>query len=178
MFSRPCYVCRVISLRALRTPSVSGPLASRSRMAAAWCRTHRPCALCAFPFPSIRSALYPAPLSPYRTPLISPSLSFLLLVTRPPHACLVERTRPPLLSFISPSTARAGSTPCFRPYLHSMHRLCIPSPPHPPPVCCFPLSVCIYKTPWSSLFFFIHLPLTFTAELRNSFDVVKLDSSV
>ena len=41
-----------------------------------------------------------------------------------------------------------------------------------------PTSVRRYKTPWSLLFFFIPIPLTFTAELQNPVDVVKLDLSV
>ena len=85
---------------------------------------------------------------------------------------------PPLLSFISPSAAHAGSTPCFRPYLHSMHRLCIPSPPHPPSMCYFPPPFAYISHPWSLLFFFILIPLAFTVELRNLGDVVKLGSSV
>jgi len=85
---------------------------------------------------------------------------------------------PPLLSFISPSIARIGSAPCLRPYLHSMHRLCTLAPPHPPSVCCFPLSIRLYKYPWSLLFFFIPIPLAFGAELRDPVAIVKRDLSV
>ena len=72
---------------------------------------------------------------------------------------------PPLLSFISPSAARAGSAPCLRPYLHSLHRLCIPSTLPPLSACCAPSPFASIKYPWSLLFFFIPIPLAFTAEL-------------
>ena len=69
-----------------------GSLVSRFRVAAAWCCTRCPCALCAFPFPGVRSALYPAPSFPVPDPPISLSF-FLLLVTRSP-ACLPRRADP------------------------------------------------------------------------------------
>ena len=61
------------------------------------------------------STLTPRPS--YRTPL--PLHPFFFCEHGRPHACLVERTRPPLLSFISPFTARVGSAPC--PSLSSQH---------------------------------------------------------
>ena len=53
------------SPRVLRTPSMSGPLAACSRMAATSCRARHPRSLCASPFPSIWSALDPMPLFPF-----------------------------------------------------------------------------------------------------------------
>ena len=140
-----------------------GSLALCFRVAAASCRTRRPCALCAFPFPGVRSALYPAPSFPIPDPpfpLPFPS-SFGDTTARTPALS----SGPPLLSFISPSVARTRSAPCFRSYLHSMHRLCIPSPPHPLPVCCALPQFASTKSLWSLLFFFIPIPLAFRVEL-------------
>ena len=78
------------------------------------------------------STLMPHPS--YWTPLSLSFPSFGDTTARTP----TSSSGPPLLSFISPSAARVGSTPCFRPYLHSMHHLCIPSPPHPFLMCCAP----------------------------------------
>ena len=153
---------------------MSGPLSSRFRVTAISCSARRPCALCTFPFLASGRLSAPHRRSPYRTPLPLPLFFFCEHGRRMP----ASSSGPPLLSFISSSAARAGSTPCFRPYLHSMHRLCIPSPPHPPPVCCFPPPFAYIRYPWSLLFFFIPIPLAFTAKLRNPIDVVKLGSSV
>ena len=90
---RPRYARRSLLLRALRTSSVSGPLAPRSRVALTLCHTSRPRVLYASPFSqhpvgsrSSLSSLYQCPLSyfplletwssarlPHRvTPLCSP----------------------------------------------------------------------------------------------------------
>ena len=119
------------------------------------------------------STLMPRPS--YRTPL--PSLFLLLLVTRPP-ARLPHRVDLPLFSPLFSPVIRTGSAPCPRPYLHSMHRLCIPFPPHPLPVCCTPTPFVYIRYHWSLLFFCIPIPLTFTAELQNLVVVVKLGSAV
>ena len=155
-----------------------GPIIVLFCVAAASCHARRPCALCLYPFPGVRSALYPAPSFPVPDPpLISPSLSFfLLLVTRPPHACLVERTRPPLLSFISPSAAHIGSAPC--PTLSPQHEASV-YPIHSISTSGVLLpTVATIKSPWFLLFFFIPIPLAFPAELRNLVIVVKLGSAV
>ena len=98
------------------------------------------------------STLTPCPS--YRTPFPSLFSSFVNMVARTP----ASSSGPPLLSFISPSAARTGRTPCFRPYLHSMHRLCIPFTPPPPPMRCFPSPFSSIKSPWTLLFFFIPFP--------------------
>ena len=123
------------------------------------------CALCVSPFSqhSVGSRLLC--LRPRTRPPISLSFpsSFGDTTARTPDSS----SGPPLLSFISPSAARAGSAPCFRSYLHSMHRLCIPSPLHPLPVCCAPPPFASIKYPWSLFFFFIPIPLPFGVELRD-----------
>ena len=87
---------------------------------------------------------------PYRTPpLISPSLSFLSSFGDMTARTPASSSGPPLLSFISPSAARAGSAPYPRPYLHSMYHLCISYPPHPLLVCCFPSPFAYIRYPWS-----------------------------
>ena len=119
------------------------------------------------------STLMPCPL--YRTPLPSPFfLLFVDMTTRTPASL----SGPPLLSFYFPSSAHAGSAPCLRPYLHSMHRLCIPSLPHTLLVCCASPPFAAIRSPWSLFFFFIPIPLTFGAELRDPVAIVKQDLSV
>ena len=81
-----------LSPRAPRTPSVLGPLAHCPCMAATSCRTRRPRALCASPFPGLRSALDPRP-----RPCTRPLPSFFFRGHCHPHASLVERTLSPLL---------------------------------------------------------------------------------
>ena len=41
-----------------------------------------------------------------------------------------------------------------------------------------PISVRLYKYPWSLLFFFIPIPLAFRVKLRNPIAIVELGSSV
>ena len=124
-----------------------GSLAPCFRVAAASCRTQRPCALCAFPFPGVRSALYPAPsfpvLDPPSFPLPSPF--FLLLVTRPP-ARLPHRADPLSSPLFPLSRSRRKRT--MSPSL---------SPQHAPSMCPIPTasasgvlrptSVRLYKIP-------------------------------
>ena len=83
-----------LSVRAPRTPSVSGPLAPCPRMSTTSCRTRRPRALYASPFSGLRSAPDPRPRPrtrplPFflllgdtatRTPLSSSELSLLSLI--------------------------------------------------------------------------------------------------
>ena len=94
---------RSLSPRAPRMSSVSGPLAPCPRMSATSCRTHRPRALCASPFPDLRSALDPHP----RLRTGPPSL---LLGTRSP-ARLPCRVNTLSSLLVPPPLTCAGSAP-------------------------------------------------------------------
>jgi len=110
-------------------------------------------------FSSIRSAPDSRASFPYRTPPIS--LSFLLLlVTRPPARlpCRAD----PLSSPLFPPPSLTQGAQHVQSYLHSGVLL--------------PTSILHYKYPWSLFFFFIPIPLAFSAELRNPVDSVKLGS--
>jgi len=150
-----------------------GSLAPRFRVAVVSCCTRHPCALCASPFPDIRSALDSHASSLVPDPLPSPF--FLLLGTRPPTH--LPHRADPLSSPLFPPLPLTQEVHHVRFYLHSMNHLCILSPPHLFLVCCAPPPFTAIKYPWSLLFFFI-IPLAFGAELQNPVDIVKLGSSV
>ena len=97
-----------------------------------------------------------------------PSLSFPSSFGDTTACTPTSSSGPPFPSFISPSATRAGSAPCLRPYLHSMHRLCIPSPSHLLPVCCAPPPFTTIKYPWSLLFFFIPIHFNPSIATRSS----------
>ena len=81
-----------------------GPLAPHPRVTTTLCRIHRTRALCASPFPSIRSALDPRPRSHTGPP---PFFSFGDMAARTPSPL----SKSPPLSLILPPLARVGSAP-------------------------------------------------------------------
>jgi len=160
-------------MRALRTPSVSGPLAPRSRIAATTCRTSRPRVLCAFPFfPDILSSLDPMALSPYWTPL---PLSFSSLGNTAAHMPPMS-SKPPLLYFPLRSLTQGAHHGQL--YPHSVNRQCLPSMSSPLSVHCTPPPFATIRCPWSLLFFFVPIPLNpkQSYEIQSSF--MGLGSSV
>ena len=106
-----------LSPRAPRTPSVLGPLAPCPRMSATSCRTHRPHALCASPFPDLWSALDPRP---HPHPRTEPPPFFLLLRTRLPAR--LPRRANPIYSPLFPLRSLAQGARHGRLYPHSMNR--------------------------------------------------------
>ena len=134
------------SLRALQTPSMSGPFSPGRGIV-----LHSP-SLCTVRFSffsGIRSALYLMPRPRTRPPSLSFLPSFGSTTTRTPPSSSAPSY---LLSFIShPLTPGAHHD---RVYPHSMTHLCTPSMPSPLLVCCAPPLFAAIRYPWSLLFFF------------------------
>ena len=114
---------------------------------------------------------------PRLVPHTGPSLlsSFVNMVARTPASSSGPL---PLSSPLFPPLPLAQEAHHVRSYLHSMHRLCLPSTSPPLPVICAPPPFATIRYPWSLLFFFIPIPLAYGAKLRNPVDLVKLGSLV
>jgi len=153
-----------------------GSFAPRFRVAAASCSARRLCALCVAPFPQHPVGSRLSRLVPRTGP--PPSLSFPSSFGDTTARTPASSSGPPLLSFISPlplaqeahhvsELISTACTVCVS-FTRRIRLRCV----------AFPSPSAYIRYPWSLLFFFIPIPLAFTAELGNPVDVVKLGSSV